>query len=108
MKRLLLVIGLILVLAIPAMAADVTVESKRVSYGDEILALQSQANSRVDGLISAIVALNARRAEMTADTDFTSADTALVTAMKIEIAKKLAVNINADPDFLTTVKANLD
>jgi len=108
MKKFLLILVLSLILAIPAMAADVTVESKRVSYGDEILALQSQANQRVDGLISAIVALNARRAEMTADADFTSADTALVTAMKIEIAEKLAVNINADPDFLTTVKANLD
>ena len=108
MKKILLILVLSLILAIPAMAADVTVESKRVSYGDEILALQSQANSRVDGLISAIVALNARRTEMAADADFTSADTALVTAMKIEIAEKLAVNINADPDFLTTVKANLD
>jgi opacity protein-like surface antigen len=108
MKKILLILVLSLILAVPAMAADVTVESKRVSYGDEILALQSQANQRVDGLISAIVALNARRAEMTADANFTSADTAIVTAMKIEIAEKLAVNINADPDFLTTVKANLD
>ena len=108
MKKILLILVLSLILVIPTFAADVTVESKRVSYGDEILALQSQANSRVDGLISAIVALNARRAEMTADADFTSADTALVTAMKIEIAEKLAVNINADPDFLTTIKANLD
>ena len=108
MKKFLLLLVLSLILVIPTFAADVTVESKRVSYGDEILALQSQANSRVDGLISAIVALNARRAEMTADADFTEADTAIVTAMKIEIAEKLAVNINADPDFLTTVKANLD
>jgi len=108
MTKLLFIFVLSLALVIPALAADVTVEAKRVSYGDEILALQSQANSRVDGLISAIVALNARRAEMTADTDFTSADTALVTAMKVEIAEKLAVNINADADFLTTVKANLD
>ena len=108
MKKFLLILVLSLILVIPTFAADVTVESKRVSYGDEILALQSQANSRVDGLISAIVALNARRTEMTADADFTSADTAIVTAMKVEIAEKLAVNINADTDFLTTVKANLD
>jgi len=108
MKKFLLVISLILVLAIPAMAADVTVESKRVSYGDEILALQNQANQRVDGLIAAIVALNARRAEMTEDADFTEADTAIVTAIKVEVALKLATNINLDADFLTTVKANLD
>ena len=108
MKKLFIAAILILVLSIPSFAADVTVESKRVSYGDEILALQSRANSQVDGLIAAITALNARRAEMTNDADFTSTDTAIVTAMKIEIAEKLALNINADADFLTTVKANLN
>ena len=108
MKKFLLVIGLILVLAIPAMAADVTVESKRVSYGDEILALGNQANQRVDGLIAAITALNARRAEMNGDADFTEADAATVTAIKVSIAQKLANKINTDSDFLTVIKANLD
>jgi len=108
MTKLLFIFVLSLALVIPAIAADVTVESKRVSYGDEILALQSQANNRVDALIAAIVALNARRTEMAADADFTEADTAIITAMKVAIATKLAQNINADADFLTTVKANLD
>ena len=109
MKKFLLTIALVLIMAVPAFCADVTVESKRAAYGDEILALQNQANNRVNALIAAIVALNARRAEMDADpVVFTQADEDVVTAIKIEIAEKLATNINLDADFLTTVKANLD
>jgi len=107
MKKLLIATILTLILSIPAFAADVTVESKRVSYGNEILALKIQANNRVDALISAITALDSRQAEMLADTNFTSEDTAIIPIIKIEIAKKLAEKINLNAAFLATVKENL-
>jgi len=91
-----------------AIAADVTVEAKRVSFGNDIMQLEVQATDRANALIQAIATLNSLKSAMQSDGVFDAADIATVDAIKVSVAELLATNINLDPLFLTTVKSNLD